>query len=145
MMKVYIASKYIEHSDINRKIFKLLTNKGFDVFLPESINIAGKTKDEMKKIAFKCYSAIDSCDIILVISPFGLSVSAEIGYAIYKKVKYANTSIILFRYSNVGKKKEDVEAMIVPFYDYIIDNASTEDTNTALNELITILTSIKNK
>lgn len=143
-MKIYIASKYIEHSKINQKIYNLLTNNGFDAFLPKSINIKGETMDEMKQIGNKCYNAIDSCDTILVVSPIGPSVSAEIGYAIYKKVKFANTTIIQFRYTNKNKEKEDYEAMITPYYDYSIDSKALNDVNESFNALLSILYSIKN-
>lgn len=144
-MKIYIASKYIEHSEINQKIYNLLTTNGFDAFLPKSINIEGKTKNEMEQIAYKCYNAIDSCDIVLVVSPIGRSVSAEIGYSIYKKIKFNNTTIILFRYTSKDKEKEDYEAMISPFYDYLIDNTSINNINVSLNNLLTLLNSIINR
>jgi len=141
-MKIYIASKYIEHSELNQKIYNILTKNGFDAFLPKSINIEGKTKNEMEQIAYKCYNAIDSCDTILVVSPIGRSVSAEIGYAIYKKVKFSDTTIIQFRYTNKDKEKEDYEAMITPFYDYSIENKSFNNVNESLNDLLTLLNSI---
>ncbi|MDO4419257.1 MAG: hypothetical protein Q4B92_02740 [Ruminococcus sp.] len=143
-MKIYIASKYIKHSKINRKIFDFLTKKEYDVFLPEAINIEGKTIEEMNLIAQKCYSAIESSDVILVVAPIGRSVSAEIGYAINNKLKFSNVSIILYRYTNGERNIEINEAMIAPFYDYEID-ATTMDTNESLNELLDILTSINNK
>ena len=144
-MKIYIASKYIEHREINRIITQFLLNYGFDVFLPESINMDSKTKEEMAQIGNKCYTEIDSCDTLLVVSPIGRSVSAEIGFAIYKKIKFANISIIQFRYKDTDKEKEDKEAMIAPFYDYIIDSIATNDMNKALNDLITVLTLLKNR
>ena len=151
-MKIYIASKYIEHRDINTKIFKKLIDNGFDVFLPESINIDGKTYQEMQQIAEQCYNAIDSCDVLLVVAPFGLSVAAEIGYAIYKKRKFSNTTIILFRYGNEGREKQDGEAMIVPFYDFFLSNVDFSIDSTSgkyeedvLNKLISLVTLIKNK
>lgn len=140
-MKVYIASKYIEHRQINREISYVLAKNGFDVFLPESINCDGKTKQEMSDISIECYDAIDSSDIILVVSPFGLSVAAEVGYSICKKKKSA-TTIILFRYTEKGKEKEDREAMLVPYYDYEI-SAVSKKTDEALKELIDILECLK--
>lgn len=143
-MKIYIASKYIEHSEINRKIEQVLLDNGFDVFLPESINIDGNAKEKMAQIAYECYAEIDFCDILLVVSPIGRSVSAEIGYAIYRKIKFTDISIIQFRYKDTDRKKEDKEAMIVPYYDYIIDNIAINNIEKSLKELITVLTSLKN-
>lgn len=144
-MKIYIASKYIEHSEINRKIEQILLDNGFDVFLPESINMDGKTMEEMTQIAYECYTEIDSCDILLVVSPTGRSVSAEIGYAIYRKIKFTNISIIQFRYKDTDRKKEDKESMIIPYYDYIIDSTANNDMDESLKELVTTLTLLKNK
>jgi len=141
-MKIYIASKYLEHSDINRKIYDILIRHGFDVFLPESINIEGKTENEMRSIADICYDAIDLSDIILLVSPFGQSVSAEIGYGIYKKRHQKNTKIVSFRYTHANMEKEKSEAMIIPFYDYSVD-ATIKDVDTAIAELVQILFACK--
>lgn len=143
-MKIYLASKYIVHSEINQKIYNTLTNNGFDTFLPKSINIEGNTPNEQKQIGYKCYNTLNSCDTILVVSPIGPSVSAEIGFAIYKKVIFSNITIIQFRYTNEDKEKEDNEAMITPFYDYSIDNKSYNDVNESLNDLLSLLNFIKN-
>lgn len=97
----------------------------------------------MQQIADKCYDAIDSCNVVLVVGPFGSSVSAEIGYAIYKKRKFSNTIIILFRYRNENKEKQDKEAMLVPFYDFLIDSTNKNCIEDALNELISLLNSLK--
>ena len=37
---------------MEEKIYNILTKNGFDVFLPKSINIEGKTKNEMEQIAY---------------------------------------------------------------------------------------------
>ena len=63
--------------------------------------------------------------------------------SINNKIKFSNTTIIFFRYTNACKEKEDNEAMIVPFLDYKID-ATSHNVNSALDELIVILNSIKN-
>lgn len=144
-MKIYIASKYIEHKHINKTIYQKLLSNGFDAFLPESINIIGETIDEMRQIAFKCYNEIDSCNIMLVVSPFGDSVSAEIGYVISRKRNLSNINIILFRYTNKCKEHEDKEAMIVPFYDYVIDSTVYDNIDDALESLIILLNSISRK
>ena len=53
-MRVYIASKYIAHKELNRKIYEELVHAEIPAFLPESINM----------------------------DAIGKSVSSELGYAI---------------------------------------------------------------
>lgn len=129
-MKIYIASKYMEHKKINKEIFDKLLNYNIDAFLPETINIEAVTKEEMFTVSEKCFNEIDSCDIILIVAPFGKSVSTEIGYAIYKKRLGYNKKLILFKYD----KKDDVmktEAMIAPYIDVTVED---------IDELIRYLT-----
>ena len=38
-MRVYIASKYIAHKELNRKIYEELVRAKIPVFLPECINM----------------------------------------------------------------------------------------------------------
>jgi len=120
-MKFYIASKYIENHLINTKIYNALIDKGYEVFLPKSINIDAKTVDEMNEVAEKCYDEIDSSDVLLVVFPFGWSVLAEIGYAISIKRKKGNMRIILYNNNSdeENKKKLLKEAMLTPYWDMI--------------------------
>lgn len=37
-MKVYIASKYLKHKELNREIYNMLKSSGIIAFLPESID-----------------------------------------------------------------------------------------------------------
>lgn len=129
-MKIYIASKYIEHKKINKEIFDKLLYYDIDAFLPETININAVSKEEMFTVSEKCYNEIDNCDIILIVAPFGKSVSTEIGYAIYKKRLCYNKKFILFKYD----KKDEVmktEAMIAPYIDVVV-----EDIDELINYLI---------
>jgi nucleoside 2-deoxyribosyltransferase len=119
-MKFYIASKYIDNHDINTEIYHALKDKGYEVFLPKSINIDGTTEEEMCQIAKICYSEIDNTDILLVVFPFGLSIAAEVGYAISIKRK-RDMRIILFNNNSdeENKKKLLKEAMLTPYWDKI--------------------------
>ena len=85
-MRIYIASKYQKHIIINREITDVLTKNGFEVFLQESINNNGISIEQMKKVGLICYKEIEKSDVLLVVSPYKRSVSAEIGYAIRKKL-----------------------------------------------------------
>ena len=140
-MKIYIASKYIEHSEINNKIHQTLMNNGFDSFLPKAINIDGTTMSEMTKISEICYDSIDTTDVMIVVTPYGRSVSAEIGYFINEKRKNKNKTLILYTYSNINYDIESCEAMIVPYFDYIIE-AFNLGTERSLKQLIKFLQSI---
>lgn len=137
-MKVYIASKYMIHKEINRTIYHVLSSHGFDVFLPETINIEGGTRENMERVAQKCYSEIDSSDILLVVSPFGHSVSAEIGYAINDKLRGKDIKIIVYYYTAEGKEKEGREEMIVSFFDDVVD-ATEAGEEAALQQLVKVL------
>lgn len=120
-MKVYIASKYIEHKKINRIIFNKLITSNINAFLPDSINIEDGTKEEMFIVSEKCFNEIDNCDIILIVAPFGKSVSTEIGYTISQKRLGYSKKIILFKYN----KKDEVmktEAMIDPYIDVVVED-----------------------
>lgn len=120
-MKIYIASKYIIHQKINREIFKALKEVNIDVFLPESININAITCEDMLAVAEKCFDEIDKCDVILVVAPFGKSVSSEIGYAIAKKRLGELKKIILFKFDEDDNVME-TEAMIAPYIEVIVKN-----------------------
>jgi len=81
-MKVYIVSKYIEHKELNDNIYNALSKEGISAFLPKSINIDALNRQEMYAVAEICYDEIERCDVILIVCPFGKSVSSEFGYAI---------------------------------------------------------------
>lgn len=121
-MKFYIASKYIENHGINTEIYHALKDKGYEVFLPASINKDAITIDEMYEVAEKCYDEIDNTDILLAVFPFGLSVSAEIGYAIsIKRKKDRKMRLILFNNHSDKKNKEKLlkEVMLTPYWSRI--------------------------
>lgn len=143
-MKIYIASKYIKHSTINKEITQLLIQNGFDVFLPEVVNVNATTPEERAFIGFKCYDEIETSDVLLIIAPYKRSVSAEIGYAINNKIKHNNIIIVLFRYTNEDKEEEEGESMIVPYLDYTIESYASGDTKGAFDNLISYLNIHKN-
>lgn len=120
-MKIYIASKYIEHQKINREIYSALKEANIDVFLPESINIDAITKEEMYTVAEVCFEEIDKCNVILAVAPFGKSVSSEIGYSIAKKRLGENKTIILFKH-NESDDVMETEAMIAPYIETVVKN-----------------------
>lgn len=121
-MRVYIASKYLKHKEINREIYDRLKNGGFDAFLPESIDINAKNIQEMFDVSKICYDQIDICDVLLVVSPFGQSVSSEIGYAIGLKRKKKKELKIVLLYTGFDDKVMQLEAMIAPYVDMEISN-----------------------
>lgn len=58
------------------------------LFLPSTLNIGAINIQEMRIVSEECYKAIDECDVILAVSPYGQSVAAEIGYAVaHKRMK----------------------------------------------------------
>ena len=69
-MRIYIASKYIEHKELNRELFQLIRQCGLDAFLPESINIDAITLSEMQRVAEICYEEIRKSDIVLAVSDY---------------------------------------------------------------------------
>ena len=129
-MKFYIASKFIENRVINTEIHNALRSKGYEVFLPASINIDAITYEEMCDVAEKCYNEIDNTDIFLAVFPFGWSVSAEIGYAI--KIKRENNRkirIVLYNNNSDKKNMEKLlkEAMLSPYFENALTVSSIEE------------------
>lgn len=116
-MKVYIASKYIDHQEINRKIYDTLIAEGIDAFLPASINVDALTVEEMKYVADICYGEIRKCDTILIVEPYGNSVSCEIGYAIDQKHSGQQKRLILLTLESLCTTETKKEAMIQPYID----------------------------
>ncbi len=118
-MRVYIASKYLDHQQLNKKISAELALVGIDAFLPESININAITYDEMKLVAETCYEKLELCDVILVVCPFGKSVASEIGYAIaLKRIRHCSKRIVVLN------PDFDLEAMICPYIDKQVKSIS---------------------
>ena len=116
-MRIYIASKYIDHREINRRIYAALNAEGFDAFLPETINIDAITDAEMQSVGETCYNELSSCDVILVIAPIGLSVACEIAYAIALNREFKRKMKIIV-YGEIQKR----EAMIQPYIDKSVSN-----------------------
>lgn len=111
MNKVYIASS-LKNKRLNQEVFLALTQSGIDAFLPETIeNASHYNKPSMYAISDICYKEIEKCNFILAICPFGKSVSAELGYAIYSKRSGKNKRII-----SLFMDFED-EAMLYPYID----------------------------
>lgn len=118
-MKVYIASKYIKHKDINNKISQSLIKENIEVFLPKSINVEAVSKEQMYMVSEICYNQIEQCDIILIVCPFGKSVSSEFGYAIaLKRLLHMEKKIVAL---NVDF---ETEAMIYPYVDKFVESIS---------------------
>ena len=128
-MRVYIASKYIDHKAQNNAIYNALKRASIDAFLPESINISALSKEEMYAVSEICYSEIERCDVILAVCPFGKSVSSELGYAIALKRNNAQRKIIV-----TLKMDFPLEAMLFPYVDKTVEDIA---------ELIAYLNSIK--
>lgn len=111
-MRVYIASKYIEHKTINNTIYKELQKASIEAFLPESINITALTDAEKYYVAEICYNEIERCDVFLAVCPFGQSVSAEFGYAVALKRKFSQKK----RFIALNLDFEN-EVMLYPYVD----------------------------
>ena len=128
-MKVYIASKYDKHKEINNEIYKSLRKARIAAFLPETINVVAASDEEKKLVSDKCYEAMDLCDVFLFVFPIGKSVACEFGYAIHKKRDGKRVSIIAYNYSDDG------EAMYSPSIDKKIYS---------IKELVAYLKTVKN-
>lgn len=112
--KIYIAACYREH-ERNTKLFEMLQKNGIPAFLPESMHLRESTdKKDQTRIFHSCYYKLSKCDIVLVLCPFGKSVSAEIGYAIA-----LNKKIIEYKPKNV---KFDKECMIDPGFNLVVES-----------------------
>jgi hypothetical protein len=134
-MKVYIASPIIRMAHINKQIYCAIKNElQLDVFLPISIHDEAISNMDMKCIADICYTEIEQREIIVVVGSFGLSVAAEIGYAIYMKNKGDKKFIIFYCYE--CNELIDKEAMLIPFFDFRVDSIQ------GLIELLRNLTTI---
>lgn len=116
-MRVYIASKYIDHKIKNNIIYNALKYASIDAFLPETINISALSKEEMYIVSEICYKEIERCDVILAVCPFGKSVSSELGYAIALKRNKIQKKIIVAL--NIDFESE---AMILPYIDKTVEN-----------------------
>ena len=120
-MEVYIASKYISHRILNEKLWQILNENGIECFLPQSMNIEAISEKQMKDVSEKCYNALDRCNVILIVSPFGQSVSSEIGYSIALQKRGKKKHIILYDYDDHEKQWKQ-EAMIAPYVEAQFDN-----------------------
>ena len=111
---IYIAACYREH-ERNQKIYERMISEGLPAFLPENMHLV-ESDDmvEQSKIFRRCYAALDSCSIVVVIYPFGKSVSAEIGYAFAK-----NKIVIELQPPNVI---DHTECMIDPGFHFVVDS-----------------------
>jgi nucleoside 2-deoxyribosyltransferase len=122
-MRIYIASKYLDHEIINKEIYNQLTDAGFDVFLPKSINIDAYTDEEMFIVGERCFDEMDMCDVILIVEPFGNSVSCEVGYAICQKRRMnLKKTLILLSSTGTDGKESKREAMITPYFDIVVNS-----------------------
>lgn len=115
-MRIYIASKYIQHKELNRLIYSKLKKAGFDAFLPESINIDAINVEESYQVAEKCFYEIERCNVILAVCPFGKSVASELGYAIALKKRKHNKRIVSLKMDFKN------EAMIAPYVDMNVES-----------------------
>ena len=123
-IKVYIAAPY--KKKIGQIVSENLSEKNIDHFLPKSINVDARTPEEQKYVGDTCYTELDQCEIIVCIYPFGLSVAAEVGYAIDQKIRsHMNKTLILLDLED--KSCEDFlqskicgEDMIMPYIDKIV-------------------------
>ena len=115
-MRIYIASKYVDNKNINRNIADALRENGYEVFLPETINIDALDADSMTSVAERCYQEIDMCDVIIFVYPFGKSVACEFGYTISMK-RLMKKDITIISYAFIP----DNEAMYTPYIDKKVD------------------------
>lgn len=110
---IYIAACYRDH-ERNQKMLEILRKEGLPAFLPENMYLKeSQEKQDQLKVFHACYYKLSKCDIVLVLYPYGKSVSAEIGYAIAKDKK-----IIEYKPQNVNI---DPECMIDPGFHWAVD------------------------
>ena len=62
-MRVYIASKYIAHKELNRKIYEELVHAEIPAFLPESINMDAIDSEKSLIVAESCFNEIEKYNI----------------------------------------------------------------------------------
>ncbi|MDR1703578.1 MAG: nucleoside 2-deoxyribosyltransferase [Clostridiales bacterium] len=117
-MKIYIASPYKRQKEINDAICDRLRAMGYDVFLPRSIDVDAVTEDDMRFVAQVCYREIKQCDAMVIVHPFGMSVSCEIGYAICLKEMGRDKTLILYTAGDADKSLLYSEAMIMPYINF---------------------------
>jgi len=101
---------------VNEKLFNMLTEKKFDVFLPKKIDIDAVTFEEQLHVSTICYDEIEKCDLMVIVYPFGISVACEIGYAIYQKRQGSTKKLILLNLKPKDKILQS-EAMLIPYID----------------------------
>lgn len=117
-MRVYVASRY--QLPINNTVKNRLEEHGIDVFLPKDINVDAQTPEELQQVYQTCFQEIaQSCDVILFIYPFGLSVSAEFGAAAMLKFLGREKKLLLLNLSGEPICKAEKEAMIRPAVDQV--------------------------
>ena len=125
-MQVYIASPYIKQLKINNEIDRLLTKNDISVFLPKSLNVDAITEEEKNAVAARCYDEIDKCDAMIIVHPFGISVAAEIGYAVAQRRHNGNKrKLILYVQDRTDKERYHNmkhEVMTSPYMDYETDD-----------------------
>jgi nucleoside 2-deoxyribosyltransferase len=121
-MKIYIASPYKRQKDVNETIYNRLRTMGHDVFLPRSIDMDAVTEDEMRFVAQVCYREIKQCDVMVIVHPFGMSVSSEIGYAICLREMGRKKALVLYAAKGTDKSLLYSEAMIMPYIDFETDS-----------------------
>lgn len=134
-MKIYIASRYLQNKVINQKIYSALVACGFDVFLPIKININAKTHEEKLRVNRICYNELRDSDIVIGVCDFGMSVSAELGYAAALKDLGSSIKLIILYTSLNDIQKVQSEAMIDPSVDCYCDG---------LQDLLQCVTQISN-
>jgi nucleoside 2-deoxyribosyltransferase len=122
MLNIYLASP-LKFGAVNQSIANYLTqNLGVNIFLPASLET--EEFEERFFLAEKLYTEINKSDIIVIVIPFGLSVAAEIGYAIALKHFGYKKSIIAFR-SGLGavKYEDNIDPYIEAYADSMEDLA----------------------
>ena len=112
----HIASKYIQNRLVNQRIRDVLCREDIGVFLPESIQVDALTPEENQVVGDQCYEELETCDTVIWVSPYGESVTAEIGFTIALKKKGKPIRIVLF-----GKQPKS-EAMTTPYIDAVVDS-----------------------
>lgn len=110
---VYIASP-LKYRVLNNQISEILKENNIASFLPHTIDLPDEPA-KLKEIGDKCFEQIDKAQIVVVVSPFGLSTASEVGYAINRKRKGEKLSIILFDQEESEHKRLD--ATLTPYFD----------------------------
>lgn len=105
-MKVYIASKYRNHQ-LNSSVFAALSEEGFLVFLPEHIDRRALNQSSAVDVFQRCRKELESSDVLLAVSPYGVDVGSEITMAYLLRESGKKLRIVQFNTTEETSARHD--------------------------------------